>query len=123
MLSRYEQQKNLTVTLLKKWLVEWKFRNWVLHATSPEKLGKPVTQTEKEQRAEEIAILLGDNRAWHSHGRYISAHTLRTVVRLEIEDYSNDIKLRNLIRTYNDLLTEFIRRNDFTFFLHSKYLF
>ena len=28
MLSRYEQARNLTVTLLKKWLVEYKFTDW-----------------------------------------------------------------------------------------------
>jgi len=123
MLSRYEQQKNLTVTLLKKWLVEYKFRDWVTHGSSPEKIGKPVSLEEKQQRAEDIARLLGDNKTWHSHGRYISADTLRIVVKLKIEDYSKDSELRNLIRTYNEILTEFIRRNEFAFFLHSKHLF
>lgn len=123
MLSRYEQQKNLTVTLLKKWLVEYKFRNWEQHSSDPNKKGQPVTEDEKQQRAEEIARFLGDNKTWHSHGRYISAKTLQDVVKLKIEDYSADLKLRNIIRTYNDLLIEYIRRNDFVFFLHSKHLF
>lgn len=34
-----------------------------------------------------------------------------------------DLKLRNLIRTYNDLLIEYIRKNDYLVFIHSKYLF
>jgi membrane-bound ClpP family serine protease len=123
MLSRYEQQKNLTVTLLKNWLVEYKFRNWLNHQTDPAKKGDPVTKEEKLQRAEDIARLLGDNKTWHSHGRNISAKTLQVVVRLEIEDYSTDLKRRNLIRAYNDLLTEYVRRNEFLVFIHSKYLF
>jgi len=35
MLSRYEQAKNLTITLLKNWLVEYKFRDWKTHNTNP----------------------------------------------------------------------------------------
>ena len=34
MLSRYEQAKNLTITLLKKWLVEYKFHDWDEHHTT-----------------------------------------------------------------------------------------
>ena len=123
MLSRYEQQKNLTITLLKKWLVEYKFRDWLVHNSDPEKRGQPVTLEEKQQRAEEIARLLGDNKAWHSHGRYISANTLRVVVRLKIEDYSTDLELRNLIRTYNDLLIEYIRNKNLSAFIHTKHIF
>ncbi len=123
MLNQYEQQKNLTITLLKKWLVEYKFRDWQTHGSNPAKLGQIVTVEEKEQRAEEIAILLGNNQIWHSHGRYISANTLQTFVKLKIEDYSSDAILKPLIRAYNDLLTEYIRRNNYTVFLHSKFLF
>lgn len=119
-LSRYEQARDLTVTLLKKWLVEYKFRDWHLHATDPAKLGKPVTLDEKRARAEEIARQLGDNKLWHSHGRMISAATLQSHLRLRIDDYSTDAKLKSLIRDYNDLLTEYIARGDHKFFMHSK---
>lgn len=123
MLSRYEQARNLTITLLKKWLVEHKFSDWVTHQTTPSKIGQPVTLEEKEERAEEIARLLGDNKIWHSHGRMISALTLRNVLKLQIEDYSNNLSLRNLIRSYNDLLIEYINRSDRKFFLHSRKYF
>ena len=123
MLSRYEQARNLTITLLKKWLVEYKFSDWVIHQTTPSKKDQPVTQEEKEGRAEEIAKLLGDNKIWHSHGRMISANTLRNVLRLQIEDYSNNLVLRNLIRSYNDLLIEYINRSNLKFFLHSRNYF
>lgn len=120
MLSRYEQAKNLTITLLKKWLVEYKFHDWHIHNTTTRKKGKPVTQKEKEERAEEIARLLGDNKLWHSHGRMIGINTLTNTLRLQIEDYSKEDELRNLIRSYNDLIIEYIRRANFPFFLDSK---
>ena len=81
LLSKYEQARDLTVTLLKKWLVEYKFRNW------------EVNETKKIQRAEEIATALGDNKMWHSHGRMISSKTLQESLNLEIDDYSGKTKL------------------------------
>ena len=123
MLNQFEQVKNLTITLLKKWLVEYKFKDWENHQTNPDKLGNPVTLAEKQQRAEEIANELGNNRTWHSHGRMISLATLQSVLRLKIEDYSKDEILRDLIRSYNDLTTEYIAKMEQPFFFHSKYFF
>ena len=123
MLSQFEQAKNLTITLLKRWLVEFKFKDWTVHQSTPAKLGQPVTLQEKEQRAEEIANILSDNKIWHSHGRKISAATLTNVLKLRIENYSGDAKLTNLIRSYNDFLLEYILRNDTPVFLHSRCYF
>lgn len=123
MLSRYEQARNLTVTLLKKWLVDYKFKNWKKHGTDPKKKGKVVTKGEKQQRAEEIAKLLGDNKLWHSHGRLIGIDTLRETLRLDIEDYSKDLELRNLVRAYNDLAVEFIAKSGINLFVHSRNFF
>lgn len=118
MLNSYEQQKNLTTTLLTNWLVEYKFKDWVTHT----KTGQAVTPDEKLARAKSIAQLLGDNKTWHSHGRFISAKTLREGLRLKIEDYSTDLELRSLIRSYNDILIEYVRRNNWQYYLHSKHL-
>lgn len=90
-----------------------------MHKTSQ----SPVKPEEKAERAEEIARILGNNKQWHSHGRYISAKTLNNDVRLKIEDYSKDANLLDMIRSYNDLITEYIRRNNHLVFLHSKYHF
>lgn len=79
MLSRFEQAKNLTITLLKKWLVEYKFKDWKVHGTNPEKIGQEVTEDEKQQRAQEIALLLSDNKIWHSHGRKIGVRTVQNL--------------------------------------------
>jgi membrane-bound ClpP family serine protease len=118
-LSRYEQARDLTVTLLKKWLVQYKFADWTTHSSS----GSPVTLHEKEQRAEEIAKLLGDNRRWHSHGRMIGINTLKNDLKLKIEDYSQNQELRGLIRAYNDLMIEFIVRMQYNVFMHSRVFF
>lgn len=123
MLSQFEQAKNLTITLLKKWLVEYKFRDWVTHSSNAAKLDQPVTPYEKQQRAEEIAMALSDNKVWHSHGRKIGSATLSRVLRLKIEDYSTDDDLRGKIRAYNDFLIDYINRHDIKFFLHSRCYF
>jgi hypothetical protein len=123
MLSSYEQAKNLTITLLKKWLVQYKFADWDIHESTPEKIGKPVTSIEKEERAEEIASMLSDNKLWHSHGRNIGVTTLTKLLRLRIDDYSNDIEVRNMIRGYHDFLMEYIQREKVPVFLHSKNYF
>jgi hypothetical protein len=78
---------------------------------------------EKQERAEEIARLLGSNKQWHSHARMIGPAALSSVLRLQINDYSNDISLRTLVRSYNDLLTEYIARQGFKLFLHSREYF
>lgn len=123
MLSRYEQAKNLSITLLKKWLVEYKFKDWTSHSTDQAKLGQTVTTEEKQARAEEIANRLSDNKIWHSHGRKIGARTLWHVLRLKIEDYTDDTDLRDRIRAYFEFITEYINRHDIPIFLHSRRYF
>lgn len=123
MLSRYEQAKNLTITLLKRWLVEYKFRDWTVHSTNPAKKGQAVTLSEKEERAEEIAKILSDNKIWHSHGRKIGVRTLQELLRLQIQDYSSETELRAKIRAYSEFITDYINRHDYTTFLHSRCFF
>lgn len=120
LLRTYQQQLELTVTLLKKWLVDYKFKDWVTHETTPALLGEAVTPEQKTARAEEIANALGDNSKWHIHGRYINIETLKKDIRLKIEDYTNT-PLGKKIKDYNDFVLEHIRRNNLTAFLHTKY--
>ena len=115
MLRRHEQARDLTVALLKEWLVKYKFKNWNNH-----KDGTPVTPAQKEDRAKEIAKDLGDNKLWHSHGRSIGVAALTHILKLKIEDYSADITLKPLIREYNDLTCQYILRNGAEVFLHSR---
>ncbi|WP_086077205.1 SDH family Clp fold serine proteinase [Bordetella genomosp. 13] len=87
-LRRYEQARDLSVSLLKEWLVKYKFKGWDHHATTNP--GTPVTNAEKQDRAEQIAKDLSDNRMWHSHGRMIGINRLQNSLRLKIENYSQD---------------------------------
>lgn len=123
MLSRFEQAKNLTITLLKKWLVEYKFKDWKTHGTNPSKIGQDVTTEEKEQRAEEIAVLLSDNKIWHSHGRKIGVKTIQNLLKLKIEDYSTNDVMRRKILAYSEFITDYINRHDYPFFLHNRRYF
>ena len=91
-LRAYEQAKELTVTLLKKWLVKYKFKNWDKH-----KNGNSVTMAEKEKRAEEIADKLGDNNIWKSHARPICIEELENL-KLKIEDYSDKETFRKVYK-------------------------
>ena len=123
MLSRYEQAKNLTITLLKRWLVDFKFKDWVKHRTNPDKVGKAVTPEEKEEWAGEVARMLSDNKIWHSHGRKIGVRTVQTLLRLEIIDYSADKELRKSILAYSEFLTDYVNGHDLRFFLHHRRYF
>ncbi len=115
MLRRHEQARDLTIALLKEWLVKYKLKNWNTH-----KDGTPVTPQQKEDRAKEIAKDLGDNKLWHSHGRSIGVAALTHILKLKIEDYSTDAVLKPLIREYNDLICQYILRNGSEAFLHSR---
>lgn len=119
-LRRHEQARDLTISLLKEWLVKYKFKNWTHHRTTNP--GSQVTQRQKEERAVDIANKLGDNKRWHSHGRNIDINKLKEL-RIEIEDYSSDTGLRGMIRDYNDILTDYIAKNNFTIFLHNRIYF
>lgn len=116
MLRRHEQARDLTVALLKEWLVKYKFKNWKIHSSTQ----LPVTAEEKEQRATDIARDLGDNKLWHSHGRSIGVAALTHILKLKIEDYSSDQVLTKLIRDYNDLMCQYVTRNGSEIFIHTK---
>lgn len=118
-LRSYEQAKDLTIDLLQKWLVRYKFKNWNQHRTNATKIGQPVTKEEKIQRAKKIADALSDNNKWKSHGRPIDINALRDL-RLEIDDYSENPKRRKLIRDYYDLSVEYIQSKKFPIFVQTR---
>ena len=118
-LRSYEQAKDLTIQLLKKWLVKYKFKNWNTHRTSPALVGQPVTEEQKVKRAEEIANMLNNNTEWNSHGRPINIQKLREM-RLEIDDYSDVTALKSIIREYHDLLSDYVISNKTPIFVHTR---
>lgn len=120
-LALYEQARDLSIDLLKEWLVKYKFKNWRKHRTDETKKGKLVTDSEKKDRAEEIAKALGNHKMWRSHGRRLDIEKLKGL-RIEIDDYSNNHQLQNVIREYNDPLTGYIDRMQMPFFLHNPHI-
>jgi len=118
-LRGYEQAKDLTIDLLEKWLVNYKFKNWNKHRTNPALVGQKVTEAQKIERAKKIADHLSDNNKWKSHGRPINIQALKDL-RLEIDDYSNNIPRRTLIRDYYELSSEYTVSNRFRNFIQTR---
>lgn len=118
-IHQYEQARNLTKTLLRRWLATYKFKNWKV----TEGRNLPVDDAMRQRRAEEIADLLSDNERWHSHGRGISMETLRAN-NLKIDDFSQDPALNRAIREYHALLRDFVYANQgLQNFIHTRNFF
>jgi len=115
-LALFEQARDLSIDLLKKWLVQYKFKDWNHHQTTNP--GSVVTLDEKEARAEEVARELANHRRWRSHGRNLDLEKLNAL-RIAIDDYSDKPALSEAIRGYNDPLTGYIDRQQLSFYLHN----
>lgn len=83
--------------LVKKWLVDYKFKNW--NVTSS---GKQVTEEIKVKRAKEIADFLCDHMSWRSHGRSLKIEDLRKY--LLIERVDDTPKLADIVYRINTVL-------------------
>ena len=105
-LYAYEQARELSVSLLKLWLANYKFKNWEITETSQEE----VTQKMREERAEYIARELSDTEKWHSHGHGISMEVLRRDLKLKIDDFGADRDLNTRIAAYYKLLDDYQRK-------------
>lgn len=116
-LALFEQARDLSIDLLKEWLVKYKFKDWTEHQTTNP--GTPVTEEEKADRAEEIARDLNNHKRWRSHGRSLNIPKLKDL-RIRINDYSDNAKLTSAIRGYNDPLTGYIDRAGTQFLLHNR---
>ena len=116
-LRRFEQAKDLSISLLKQWLVSCKFKNWTHHRTTNP--GSPVTAAERLARAEQVAVELMNNSRWNSHGRMIGMRTLKEVLRLEIDDYSEIQVLRDNATMYSRLLSEYLERQSLPMIVHT----
>ncbi len=113
-LKGYEQAKELTISLLKDWLVRYKFKSWNQHHDN-----KPVTEEEKTDRAAEIASKLGDYTEWKTHGRPINSKILESLG-LKINDYSHDKAKREVIRRYYKLMRDFVNTSKFPLFIQTR---
>jgi hypothetical protein len=116
-LYQYEQERELSIALLKEWLVNYKFKDW----DKTETRGKKVSRKMKADRAAFIARKLNQTGHWHSHSRGISMEVLRNDLKLRIDDFGEDETLGPLVRSYYHLLRDYwIKRGHETLVLHRK---
>ena len=103
-LYQFEQARELSITFLKEWLVNYKFKNWTVTETT----GKTVTDPVRQKRARDIAATLNDTKRWHSHGYGISLQVLREELKLRINDLKDESGKEKAITEYYQLLSDFM---------------
>jgi hypothetical protein len=118
-LHQFEQARELSIDLLENWLSQCKFKDWHTHAST----GKPVTADEKRLRAKEIGVALSNNERWHSHGRGIGRETLTNEIRLKIDKIEDNPKLLSSLDEYFALLKDYMGREQYQMFIHTREYF
>ena len=102
-LLQFEEARELSMSLLKEWLVRYKFKDW----STTDRTKTTVTQEMKQERAHEIATALSNPQKWHSHGRGISMQVLRSEdIKLKIDDFGKDDQLAEILHDYSSVLRE-----------------
>jgi hypothetical protein len=115
-LHRFEQARDHSVDLLKKWLVKYKFKNWT--KTASRRL--QVTDAMREKRAAEIAAKLNDTKRWRSHGRGLSREVIERELNLRIEDFGAEPELSKRVRAYYKLLQDYLTASNHNRVLHTR---
>ncbi len=113
-LHQFREARDLSIELLKKWLVTYKFKDWQLTETRRE----AVTPEMKEARADKIANALNNIRRWHTHGRGIPMKVLREELDLRIDDFGQDPTLARRVHEYTAVLREFMLTLQAPMFVH-----
>lgn len=114
-----EQAREHGVDLLKKWLVENKFKNWT--ETSSRKLA--VTHDMKVQRAKEIADKLNNTTLWRSHARGLSISIVKNELNLHVEDFGADPALADFkaaLAGYYRLLKDYMGRRGWSHIVQTR---
>jgi len=112
----YERAKELSNSLLKDWLVRYKFKNWKETKTRKVK----VTEATKKKRAGEIADMLNDTKVWNSHGRGISMAVLENDVKLQIEDFGANKPMNDAVTGYHRLLRDYMMKRGNKWVIHTR---
>ncbi len=113
-LHRFEQARDHSVDLLKKWLVKYKFKNW----TTTRDRGIAVTATMREKRAADIARKLNETKRWRSHGRGLSIGVIEEELNLMVENFGANDALNRSVRAYYRLLQDYLASREHTNVLH-----
>ena len=119
-LYKFEQARELSIALLKEWLVNYKFREW----KKTEGQGATVTNEMRSERATSIAKTLNDTDRWHSHGYGISMEVLTRDMKLKIDDFGSDQELNSAIKGYQLLFEDYQtkRRIEMALHVHSRFV-
>lgn len=115
-IHRFEQARDHSVDLLKKWLVQYKFKNWKKTETGK----KAVTAKMREARASEIAKALNDTKRWRSHGRGLSMSVIKSDLNLLIANFGDDPELNKKVRSYYRLLQDHMSGKGHTIALQTR---
>jgi hypothetical protein len=67
--------------------------------------------------------MLSNNERWHSHGRGISRETLTTEMRVKIDNIEDSETLSRSIDDYFALLKDYMEREQFNSFIHTREYF
>jgi hypothetical protein len=113
-LYQIEQERKLSIDLLKEWLVKYKFKDW----TQTEATAMAVTPAMREQRAEEVANKLNDTERWRTHSRGIPIDVLRQELKLKVDDFGVDPTLGPAVREYYRLLKDYMMRRGHDVVIH-----
>ncbi|MCY4304191.1 MAG: hypothetical protein OXC62_05340, partial [Aestuariivita sp.] len=108
-LHRFEQARELSIELLEKWLVAYKFKNWNKTQTTQTN----VSEQMKRDRANQIAMALNDTKRWHAHSRGISMKLLIDELQLKIEDISNSENLQHKLQEAHSFVIDYMQNNDY----------
>lgn len=112
-----EQSIEHSKQLLREWLPKYKFKSWTVKETS----GAPVTEKDREERADAIAMCLGDAKRWHSHGRGVTIKELASDdIKLKINNYGDNQDLYRNISHYYGLFIDYMRRRGMSSAIHSS---
>ena len=118
-LHQFEQAQELSRDLLIDWLSRYKFKDWTAHSST----GRKVTGKEKKKRAAEVADILGDNERWRSHARSVFRDTLQDEIRLKIDHLEDVEGLDDGLNEYYWLLKDYMGREQYISFIHTREYF
>jgi hypothetical protein len=88
-LHQFEMSRDLSISLLEKWLAAYKFKDWTVTETRKQ----PINAADRKRRAQEIAKLLMDNRKWGSHGRGIPMAALRDALSVNMDETAAPLEI------------------------------
>ena len=115
-LYEFEHARELSITLLRDWLVRYKFKNWKKTRTK----GKVVTDQVRKARARAIASSLSNSKRWHSHSAGISADVLRKELNVEIDDLDSLPLGKLAVVEYHSLLEDYMIRRQQVGVIHMR---